>query len=53
MEKNNVKDNDLKYNKEINTNIILEEEESQQTNSSSSSSSSNDYNMHNKTLITL
>ena len=49
MEKNNVKDNDLNYNKEINTNIILEEEEAKPN----SSNSSNDYNMHNKTLITL
>tara|TARA_B100001093_G_C26810403_1_gene1007341 strand:+ start:798 stop:1253 length:456 start_codon:yes stop_codon:yes gene_type:complete len=50
MEKNNVKDIDLNYNKEIDPNII-QEEESPATNTNSSSG--NDYNMHNKTLITL
>lgn len=44
MEKNNVKDNELNYNKDINPNLVIEEE---------TSSSGNDYNMHNKTLITL
>ena len=48
MEKNNVKDIDLNYNKEIDSNII-QEKESQATNSNSG----NDHNMHNKTLITL
>jgi hypothetical protein len=43
MEKNNVKDNELNYNKEINPNLVIEEE----------TSTGNDYNMHNKTLITL
>lgn len=53
MEKNNVKDNEINYNKEINSNIILEEEEARKNSFSSNSDSSNDYNMHNKTLITL
>lgn len=44
MEKNNVKDNKLNYNKDINPNLVIEEE---------TSNSVNDYNMHNKTLITL
>ena len=48
MEKNNVKDNDLNYNKEIDPNIIQEEE-----SQAKKSISGNEYNMHNKTLITL